>query len=526
MLCNAAQAHGWTVDILYVPPGDDALGLLSHIRTYKPDLVGFSIKSFERKQAFEIAAAVRNASSVKTIAGGVHPTLMPEEAVQSGLFDGVIVGDGMGVIARTLDDYQQLDGTVITGEPHPDKELYCRFFYSQSQKKRMRGTETASLLSTHGCPYHCKFCHAGRDKYQVFPIEHVARSALNLYKDYGVRSFHFLDDLFATNVKRLRQFRRIVEETFPELSFSSQVSGRANSFTREIADELVLLGVETVNFGIETASTRLLELLNKKQTVEDCYRAMEVCRDTGLNCVVNLMFGFPIECEQDYMDTLEFVQKTQPDHIHPFFFTPYPGTELYDYCFDNHLFPESYDRNRFDWFEPQGKGISGIQARLKGVDYDLALQYVERIKDAVNRDKALFERMEIIDRTPWVLVGTSRHYYFGLLLKTLSGREWRNCLGYINMDEEAGFVLEDSEIRIPMYNRREDNVPLCCATYSFIGSDYATVQRYLEMQFEEGMPLISISSFRRSHSAAEIRSILNESFDSAQRRSDVSDRNE
>jgi hypothetical protein len=269
------------------------------------------------------------------------------------------------------------------------------------------------------------------------------------------------------------------------------------------------MGVGCVNFGIETVSPKLLSFLNKKQTREDCYKAMRICQDFGLIRKVNLMFGIPTQDQEDYEYSLQFVKETKPEIRSCFFFAPLPGCELYDYCFDNSYLPNSYDRNRFDWFEPEVDGLSNIQIKLAGIDYDLATQYVKKIDKVMNYDKALFERMKIVDSYPWVLVGTTRHYYYKILIKKLSSFHWKNCCGFIDVDTEACFQLEDDNSKLmPKYNNRTNTVPFWCITHSFLGSDYKVIERYVHNQFGSDIPVISISSFRKSHSVADINRFM------------------
>ena len=147
--------------------------------------------------------------------------------------------------------------------------FYTKYFHSKSQIKRMKATEMSTVLTALGCPYKCRFCHSGRQRFLSYPVESVAQYIIELYNNYGVRNFHFLDDLFACSVKRLQRFRKIIEQSGLDITFGSQVSSKANRFNKNIAEELVKLGVGTVNFGIETASPKLLKFLNKQQTVED-----------------------------------------------------------------------------------------------------------------------------------------------------------------------------------------------------------------------------------------------------------------
>jgi len=158
MLCSLAREYGWEADIYFVPPHEKNSSQIElFIERYQPDLIGFSFKSFERKQSLSLAETMRDVVNAKIIAGGIHPSLMPDEIVQTGFFDAVVVGDGMGVWKNILDGYMNLNGEIIYGKPHPNKDLYTKYFHSKSQIERMESTETATILTTIGCPYKCRF---------------------------------------------------------------------------------------------------------------------------------------------------------------------------------------------------------------------------------------------------------------------------------------------------------------------------------------------------------------------------------
>lgn len=510
MLCNLAQeVYLWEVDMFFVPLGEDGTALKEYIQSFNPDLVGISLKSFERAQALQVARDVRDAfPALPLIAGGIQATLQPHDLLSSKIFSAVVTGDGMGILGEILENYRSYANDMLVGKPLADKDMYCRYFHSQSQVERMRRTETAAVLSTIGCPFHCTFCHSGSDSFQILPIESVAAYVVQLYRTYGVRCFHFVDDLFASNLKRLIKFRTIIVASIPDFSISSQVSGKPSTFTPEIAAELVSLGVETINFGVETASLRMLAFLRKQQTVDDCYRAVAICHKFDLNAVVNLMFGVPTQTAEDYQHTVEYVTRAQPDSITTFYYSPYPGTVLYNYCFDNGYMPEDFDRNKFDWFEAEVDGISDVQVKLRGVDYALAREYLEKTQMVMNRDVALFNRLEVVDSVPWVLVGTSRHFYFKTMLKKLSKGEWKKCAGYINLDEDIGFKLDDDpDIALPKCRPEELSHLVWAATYAFLGADYKVIETALSRYLGRTVPLVSVSSFKKSHSLEDIQAM-------------------
>ena len=49
------------------------------------------------------------------------------------------------------------------------------------------------------------------------------------------------------------------------------------------------------------------------------------------------MIGLPYETIEDMRQTIQLMKKINPDSINLCTFTPYPGTELYDYCINNKL---------------------------------------------------------------------------------------------------------------------------------------------------------------------------------------------
>ncbi len=463
MLSSFANKYDWETDIYFVEPNiTDYTKIKDFIIDYHPDIINFSFKSFERNQALDLAKftsdlihTTKNDKIIKVITGGIHPTLMPNEVIETRFFDAVIVGDGMGIWKDILDNYSTLNKQIIYGKHHNDKSVYTNFFYSNNQIERMKMTETATVITTIGCPYECIFCHSGNQDFFPFPIENVAKYVIELYSKYNVRNFHFLDDLFAYNIKRIRKFYSILKQHNSNILFSSQVSCRADRFDEEIAKEFIKIGVETVNFGIETASPRLLNFLNKKQPPQQGYNALQICHDFGLNCVVNLMFGIPTQNKDDYECTLDFIKKTKPDSVNCFIYAPYPGTKLYDYCFDNGYLPELFERSKFDWFNPNIDGTMNVQLKLNKVDYDLVNEYIEKINKEINedKDKKLMEKLKIIDLHPWILIGTMRHYYFITTIKKLSKIPLNNYLGYMNIVEDSGFKFDDKFKPVHKFNK-------------------------------------------------------------------------
>ena len=99
----------------------------------------------------------------------------------------------------------------------------------------------------------------------------------------------------------------------------------------------------------------------KGTKAEHNYKAAEICHKYGVKIWANYMFGIPTETKEEVMDTVKMIKKIRPDHYSAAFYTPHPGSDLYDYCIENDLSliksHDSYRRNP-------------TEAKIKGVDYE------------------------------------------------------------------------------------------------------------------------------------------------------------
>ena len=507
ILASLAQKLGWEVDVLFLSRQEDTSArFISHTENFRPNMVAVSFMSYDRRQALIVARCAKQ-MGIKIIAGGVHSTFLPKDLITTGLFDAIVVGDGMGVWESLLDNFHRLeDNFLIQGKRHEDRSLYTELFQSSSQIERMKRTKSAMLLSSQGCPYKCRFCASGSLDYIGYKAGEIVSMMDQLHTRYDVHNFHFFDDLFAITERRCRRIRLAVLNHFgqgTQIRFGNFVQARTNTFNESIAEELVKMGVGCVNFGIETASNKLLIFLNKKQTQEDCYNAMRICKEFGLIRKVNLMFGIPTQDHEDYEITRRFIEETHPEIVTCFFFVPLPGSDLYDYCFNQGYLPDGYDRDRFDWFNDQPDGFVEIQCRLKNVDYNMAIEYKDRIEKLCDQLGNLLPHLCLLDRQPWVIIGTSKTYYFKRFMEKLTSIKLSNCLGYIDLEEGSGFSIHKSA-NIAKYNLNSTEKPQVCVTYCYKdGEDFNFMQQAVKHYFGN-LPLISLASYK-NHSVNDIK---------------------
>lgn len=166
------------------------------------------------------------------------------------------------------------------------------------------------LTMAHGCYWgKCTFCDISLDYIRVY--EPVAAKLLvdrmeELIAQTGQNGFHFVDEAAPPALMRevaLEILRR-------NLSVSWWTNIRfEKSFTADLCRLLKLSGCIAVSGGLEVASDRLLELIQKGVTVAQVARVTRNFTEAGIMVHAYLMYGFPTQTAQETIDSLEMVRQ-------------------------------------------------------------------------------------------------------------------------------------------------------------------------------------------------------------------------
>lgn len=284
------------------------------------DLVGISCMTANAARAYALATEFRNRGRLVVI-GGVHPTMMPEEALRYA--DSVVIGEAEDVWEDVVRDASNnnLQRRYHTSMPSLDR-------YVPIRHRRVKGSafNLVPIMTTRGCPYNCDFCSVhsvfGR-KLRHHPIENV----MHAIKDANAHRILFLDDNIAGN-------RKYAQDLFTQLRpLGIKWFGQASI---SIADdrELVKLAADSgcigLLVGLESVSAaereRLSKLTNDSQKLE---KAIRTIRDVGIQFHPSFIFGFDHDNKDVFENTLEFLTKNKIGTADFFALTPYPGTEIY-----------------------------------------------------------------------------------------------------------------------------------------------------------------------------------------------------
>lgn len=187
-----------------------------------------------------------------------------------------------------------------------------------------------SVITTRGCPYSCVFCDKGvwGGGYRARTAESILEEILWLKKKYGVDAIVFSDDLFVLNKERVHEFCDLLIKNRVDIAWSC--NGRVNIMDEELLKKMQEAGCMTIAYGFETGSQRLLDIMNKKTTVEQAKRAITLTRKYHIDVQPYLVLNMIGEDEESIQMTVDFCKEMGLPVGKFGIFTPLPNTKLYE----------------------------------------------------------------------------------------------------------------------------------------------------------------------------------------------------
>ena len=401
------------------------------------DIVGIYTNTVNFDYAMK-CAAIANKMGKTVIAGGPHATLVPKELLDTGNVDHIITGEAEITIVDIL---ERLDKgleveKVIQGQPienldelpFPDRDLF-------DLKKRLNlpgifpyPPRYAGVLASRGCGFNCKFCQPLERK--IFGKKLKFRSIDNVIEEVKILKDHYGVDFIMFQDDQLTQNREWVLNLCTEMKKTGIIWGalaRVDTVDKEVIKSMKEAGCIVMQFGFESGSQKILDFLRKRAKVEQAVETARLCRENGVLIFANYMMGIPTETEEDIEATYRLMKTIRPEIPAASYFSPIPGSDLYEYCRENDLINVTS-------YEMYARGA--VNNKIKGVDYKALDSVMKRInkfvpawyqegyyasyvirrwKDLLKQGHSVHMIKELITHTP-VLDNT-----IGKLYRTLTG---------------------------------------------------------------------------------------------------------
>ena len=200
------------------------------------------------------------------------------------------------------------------------------------------------LVPTRGCPYSCSFCYRLIKKHRTHSVDYLINQIKFLAERYNINGFPLFDELIMASPEWLMSFcDRVAEEKLDVIFFSG--GGKPNLVKKDLLAMMKRANFVKLGYGVESGSQKILDMMSKKTTVEQNYRAVMDTYDAGIFSQSNFVFGHPGENKDTIRETARFIARTNrtKENYQIFFLAVYPGTEVYDHALSKGLIKDERD---------------------------------------------------------------------------------------------------------------------------------------------------------------------------------------
>jgi anaerobic magnesium-protoporphyrin IX monomethyl ester cyclase len=337
--------------------------LATHLTTSGATIAAITTTTPQLPAVAKIISEVRRAApGMRVVLGGPHVTLThagtkmedkrglvggrARKALDAllGMTDVLVSGDGEEAVFEAIaDDPPKLvdgddpktrlfmDNAMYEASPMPARHLVDMDSYHYE----IEGRRATSAIFQLGCPFGCNFC-GGRNAKSLRLIrtrstESIVAEIEHLHRTYGVTGLMAYDDELNVNPK-IVELMNAIADLQAQLGVEFRLRGFVKSelFTDEQAAAMRRAGFRWILCGFEAANPRILENINKRATLEDNERVVEICRRHGLKIKALMSVGHAGESEETILDVRDWLLRVRPDDFDCTVITVFPGTPYYD----------------------------------------------------------------------------------------------------------------------------------------------------------------------------------------------------
>ena len=319
------------------------------------DAIGISITGFNLKESLQICHIIKETDpEIPLVVGGPHITLYPKKSLKECKADIAVVGEAELTISKIVDSiigksklkdingvYFFDNGKIKHGKeptivkdldvlPFPARHLVKDYEYGYLFGSKVGKGKATSILSSRGCPMKCRFCQRnffGMNIFRQRSAENVI-DELKKISDDGYNTALFVDDNFLADKKRAEKIMDgIIKE---KMNIEMWAEARVNSADKKLFRKMKKAGFEAIAFGIDGGNQEVLDFYNKKTTMAQIRKAVNMSRKMGFYTYGTFIMGAPIETEKHFEDSINFA-KSLPLDLVAFFVLEYgAGSPLWE----------------------------------------------------------------------------------------------------------------------------------------------------------------------------------------------------
>ncbi len=339
---------------------DDDLEKLGHEEISRiaskidPYVVGITATTSTIKNALNYSKLLKKVLPDSLIViGGPHTTFQPVETLKSDdSLDAVVMGEGEATMIELAEKYCETNNGKLNDIkgityhdrkndnikmnparplirdldtiPFPARHLVPFESYGATQN------ESSDMITSRGCVFSCGYCSSSLimgKKFRSRSPKNVADEIQEIVDRYKIKNIAFMDDTFMLNKNRANLIADEIKSRGLDIGFVA--SSRVDMVDKTLIEKLKSAGLNTLYYGVESGSQRVLDLMKKGITLKQAEDAVKVAKDAGVDVLTSFILGFPGETRKEIDKTINFSIKLNADYSQFSILTPFPGTPIY-----------------------------------------------------------------------------------------------------------------------------------------------------------------------------------------------------
>jgi radical SAM superfamily enzyme YgiQ (UPF0313 family) len=287
-------------------------------------LVGITALTCVSKRAYDVADLFRE-RGVKVILGGVHPSLLPEEAKEHA--DSVFIGEAEERLEKVLGDFEA--GTL---QPFYKNEGWSDLKGMPVARRDLLGKKYSPVFkaieTTRGCPNRCDFCSVpmiNGKRYRPRPLDEVNQELSSIIEKRGEYLFVADDNVAAREDYALGLFDIFEHHGVKWMGFATAQIAKNENLLRKARES----GCISLFVGFESLLQENLDDVSKRfVNTEELSDLVRIIQGHQIGIHGSFIFGFDGDDPEVFKKTVEFVQKNNVELPTFSILTPFPGTPL------------------------------------------------------------------------------------------------------------------------------------------------------------------------------------------------------
>ncbi|QPJ64052.1 MAG: radical SAM protein [Candidatus Nitrohelix vancouverensis] len=235
------------------------------------------------------------------------------------------------------------------------------------------GKTILTIPVSKGCVARCTFCHRWDRAIRYIPLATLMERIDYFIEKYNTGFINVADENFGTNKRYLSEF--IKEMKKRDLLW--KVGGmRVHDITSKWIGDMKEAGCVEIQYGMESGSQRILDVMEKKTTVEENMRAVRLMAENNLHTTMQMVLGMPGESPETVKETAAFTsyaaelaRETDPNDLSINFAQALPGTPLYEVGRRKGFIGQSFDDEEKYLLQISDRDARDGEAYINYTDY-------------------------------------------------------------------------------------------------------------------------------------------------------------